>query len=380
MALEDGHFLASGYRYDSLLAGDSFSSSHLQRMRLLRVHPRFRVIALTVPVPRFGAIGSPLEPTLRSRFQAREVSSLSATSYLPLLLRQFPTLPQSLLQSITVVVETLRRLSNSNGESTAAQQLISRLPPFPLTSLFPLVQVLDTFAEHASPTLLSLSHRSNSSLAVLEFLRRIYPFDLLCDAAELDAIRAAVIGANDDANHRSPPARFRSTMHAIDYEPSSDSYRLTLTSDDGAPSRVISNIFGGSAGTSAFCISGKPQPLEANVGIQFVQLDQHTELLEAMLQDHVVGRDFCLIGERGGGKSKLISQFAGWLGYSPIEIETIHMHPEMSARDLLQRSEFFSSCCCSCSSFIFCHLLTHRFRHQQESHETMATLIGNGHR
>lgn len=40
----------------------------------MRVNERFRVIALGLPVPRYQ--GNPLDPPLRSRFQAREITSL----------------------------------------------------------------------------------------------------------------------------------------------------------------------------------------------------------------------------------------------------------------------------------------------------------------
>jgi hypothetical protein len=43
--------------------------------KLVRVDEDFRVIALGIPVPRY--IGNPLDPPLRSRFQARDVSNLT---------------------------------------------------------------------------------------------------------------------------------------------------------------------------------------------------------------------------------------------------------------------------------------------------------------
>jgi hypothetical protein len=45
----------------------------MDRWRLVRVSEDFRVIALGIPVPRY--LGNPLDPPLRSRFQARDVSS-----------------------------------------------------------------------------------------------------------------------------------------------------------------------------------------------------------------------------------------------------------------------------------------------------------------
>ena len=43
----------------------------MDRWCLVRVNEDFRVIALGIPVPRY--LGNPLDPPLRSRFQARDV-------------------------------------------------------------------------------------------------------------------------------------------------------------------------------------------------------------------------------------------------------------------------------------------------------------------
>lgn len=47
----------------------------LQKWGLVRVSEDFRVIALGLPVPKYR--GAPLDPPLRSRFQARDVTGLS---------------------------------------------------------------------------------------------------------------------------------------------------------------------------------------------------------------------------------------------------------------------------------------------------------------
>ena len=49
-------------------------------LQLVRVNPRFRVIALGLPVPQFP--GHPLDPPLRSRFQARDVNPPTVTAEL----------------------------------------------------------------------------------------------------------------------------------------------------------------------------------------------------------------------------------------------------------------------------------------------------------
>ncbi|KAK9507826.1 hypothetical protein O3M35_007600 [Rhynocoris fuscipes] len=73
MHLEDGRFLIPAERYDKLLK--EHGEEELKKWRLMRVSENFRVIALGLPVP--GYQGNPLDPPLRSRFQARDVPSPS---------------------------------------------------------------------------------------------------------------------------------------------------------------------------------------------------------------------------------------------------------------------------------------------------------------
>ncbi|KAF2887509.1 hypothetical protein ILUMI_18664, partial [Ignelater luminosus] len=70
MQLEDGRMLIPADRYDDLLK--LYSKEELDRWKLVRVDKDFRVIALGLPVPRYT--GNPLDPPLRSRFQARDVT------------------------------------------------------------------------------------------------------------------------------------------------------------------------------------------------------------------------------------------------------------------------------------------------------------------
>lgn len=50
------------------------SEEELKAWKLVRVSEDFRVIALGLPVPRYH--GNPLDPPLRSRFQARDIHLL----------------------------------------------------------------------------------------------------------------------------------------------------------------------------------------------------------------------------------------------------------------------------------------------------------------
>lgn len=73
MHLEDGRLLIPADKYDKLL--EQNSKEVLDKWGLVRVSEDFRVIALGIPVPKYR--GNPLDPPLRSRFQARDVSTES---------------------------------------------------------------------------------------------------------------------------------------------------------------------------------------------------------------------------------------------------------------------------------------------------------------
>jgi len=53
-----------------------------------------------------------------------------------------------------------------------------------------------------------------------------------------------------------------------------------------------------------------------------------------MLMDHSIDRDMFLVGEKGSGKTSIVSMFASLLGY---QIETISLYKDMSARELFLR-------------------------------------------
>ena len=72
MQLDDGRFLVAAPRYDRLL--DDHTRQQLDDLNLVRVSEHFRVIALGLPIPRYQ--GNPLDPPLRSRFQARDIHPL----------------------------------------------------------------------------------------------------------------------------------------------------------------------------------------------------------------------------------------------------------------------------------------------------------------
>ena len=61
-------------RFHWLISFQEHSEEELKAWKLVRVSEDFRVIALGLPVPRYH--GNPLDPPLRSRFQARDIHLL----------------------------------------------------------------------------------------------------------------------------------------------------------------------------------------------------------------------------------------------------------------------------------------------------------------
>uniref|UniRef100_A0A8D1LLE7 von Willebrand factor A domain-containing protein 8 n=1 Tax=Sus scrofa TaxID=9823 RepID=A0A8D1LLE7_PIG len=128
MQLEDGRFLMSAERYDKLL--QDHTKTELDAWKIVRVSENFRVIALGLPVPRYS--GNPLDPPLRSRFQARDIYYLPFKDQLKLLYSIGANVPAEKVSQLLSFATTLC----SQESSTLG------LPDFPLDSLPAAVQIL----------------------------------------------------------------------------------------------------------------------------------------------------------------------------------------------------------------------------------------------
>lgn len=94
------HLLAALCKWCVLLTRDmklchslqEHGKDELDRWQLVRASEKFRVIALGLPVPPYK--GNPLDPPLRSRFQARVVEPLPFQEQLDELICDFVKVPQ----------------------------------------------------------------------------------------------------------------------------------------------------------------------------------------------------------------------------------------------------------------------------------------------
>ena len=85
------------------------------------------------------------------------------------------------------------------------------------------------------------------------------------------------------------------------------------------------------ASCSINCIGGGGTPILPPQDLH----PYHHVLLARMVQSHAIGKDVCLVGGRGEGKSHVGRVFARVLGYD--QVETLFLFEDMTARDLLQR-------------------------------------------
>ncbi|XP_050802815.1 von Willebrand factor A domain-containing protein 8 isoform X5 [Gopherus flavomarginatus] len=288
MQLEDGRFLMSAERYDKLL--QEHTKTELDGWKIVRVSEDFRVIALGLPVPRYS--GNPLDPPLRSRFQARDVYHLPFKDHLKLLYSVGSNVSAQRISQLLSFATTLC----SQESSTLG------LPDFPLDSLSAAVQILDSFP----------------MMSVQDIIKWLYPYHVLLGkegrTAVEDALKRFELQVSESLLL---PSRIKKVEHIHGSK--------TLQADvtvQIAEKEVKIQV---PAGT---------RPLKLCSGSDtFIKTSSHKQLLAEMMQSHMV-KDMCLIGGKGCGKTVIAKEFANMLGYN---IEPVMLYQDMTARDLVQQ-------------------------------------------
>ena len=254
-------------------------------------------------MPRYP--GNPLDPPLRSRFQARDVRGESYADVRDVLIASAPAVNSEKLSNVLSFASTLRAMSESSDASKSPDSV---LPDFPEGAIIDLARILN--------------HAPSASLDKL--LHSLYPHKLIVSANGQKIV--------DDAYKRFQLKADSTTGYSLqgiaphfannDTSPDANMALVTLT-HASAPSEHVSLVVpGGSA--------SKPSWIADS---DFVFTPSQSSLLVDMMLSHSQG-DFCLVGQRGIGKSVLASHFAKSLGYVTIPIM---LHRDMSARDLLQQ-------------------------------------------
>uniref|UniRef100_A0A4W6D9L2 von Willebrand factor A domain-containing protein 8 n=1 Tax=Lates calcarifer TaxID=8187 RepID=A0A4W6D9L2_LATCA len=270
MQLEDGRFLMSAERYDKLL--QEHTKEELDSWKIVRVSEDFRVIALGLPVPKYK--GNPLDPPLRSRFQARDIY------YLPFKVIFIYILCVRVSQLLSLATTLCSQESSNLG-----------LPDFPVDNLLPALHVLNAFP------MLSSQH----------LVQRLYPYNSILGKDGRTAVEGVL-----------------SRFELLDGRQSASTQRHHgCVCDKGLfPLSIKLQV-----------PAGTKEPRPPNSSPNFISTPSHAQLLSEMMQSHMV-KDICLIGAKGCGKSVLAREFAEMLGYS---IEPVMLYQDMTARDLLQQ-------------------------------------------
>ncbi|XP_032258825.1 von Willebrand factor A domain-containing protein 8 isoform X3 [Phoca vitulina] len=288
MQLEDGRFLMSSERYDKLL--QAHTRTELDAWKIVRVSENFRVIALGLPVPKYS--GNPLDPPLRSRFQARDIYYLPFKDQLKLLYSVGANVPAEKISQLLSFATTLC----SQESSTLG------LPDFPLDSLPAAVQILDSFP------MMSIKHA----------IQWLYPYTILLGHEGKMAVEGVL-------------KRFELQDSESSVLPK-EVVRVERLAESPAPQANVTIRIAEKEVTVQVPSGTRPinQPCASD---HFIQTLSHKQLLAEMMQSHMV-KDICLIGGKGCGKTVIVKNFADNLGYN---IEPIMLYQDMTARDLLQQ-------------------------------------------
>ncbi|XP_078415732.1 von Willebrand factor A domain-containing protein 8 isoform X1 [Cetorhinus maximus] len=287
MQLEDGRFLMSADRYDKLLK--EHTREELDAWKIVRVSEDFRVIALGLPVPRYP--GNPLDPPLRSRFQARDIYCLPFKDQLAVLYAVGPNVPSERVSQMLSFASTL-----CSQESTTLG-----LPEFPVDNLAAVIKIMDVFP----------------MLSAQQLLHRLYPYDLMLG-------KEGRTGVEDVLK----------TFELLGSTSSSTPKAVTgIKEIKGQTLQAIATVQIGDK-EMAFQIPVGTRPLKFHTETpKFIRTSSHDRLLAEMMQSHMV-KDICLIGGKGCGKTVIAKEFADLLAY---RIEPITLYQDMTARDLLQQ-------------------------------------------
>ncbi|XP_034741708.1 von Willebrand factor A domain-containing protein 8 [Etheostoma cragini] len=287
MQLEDGRFLMSYQRYDKLL--QEHTKDELDSWKIVRVSEDFRVIALGLPVPKYK--GNPLDPPLRSRFQARDVYYLPFKDQLELLYTVGPNIAAERVSQLLSLATTLCSQESSN----------LGLPDFPVDNLLPALHVLNVLP----------------MLSSQQLVQRLYPYNSILGKDGRSAVEGVLSRFELlDGRRKLVPSAILSVSRTKDLEGHADV--TLLVADKDVTFQVPAGI---------------KELHPPNSSPTFISTPSQSQLLAEMMQSHMV-KDICLIGAKGCGKSVIAREFAEMLGYS---IEPIMLYQDMTARDLLQQ-------------------------------------------
>ncbi|CUG86776.1 GPI-anchored surface protein, putative [Bodo saltans] len=327
MHLDDGRSIIHPQRYDSLLR--SSGKANLDHLGLLRCHENFRVIALTVPVPRYP--GNPLDPPLRSRFQSFYLHPQSDPT------DGILTADASKSGSTIAALRAALKASDAGGsdndtklnipplgsyEAVVLQKMVKLFPKEAIASLLPLVYPWELFCRNGAK--MDVHDRATRVVNVLKRYQLLSPVATLHHAQQAASPSSSVFAdLHASVLTQLKPISFEAAVAT----PARVASATFLTGE--TIQVAVGQFFDESVTPSAAGESKKSSSLHNVVMTQYFQ-----NILSEMILSHACSRHILLVGEAGCGKSSLMHRFADTFGYAT---EVMHMFADMSTRDLLQR-------------------------------------------
>lgn len=315
MALEDGRFLINYKKFDSI------DEESFERLKLVKVHPDFRVIALGLPVPLYP--GNPMDPPLRSRFQCRNVTSPNIESHLITLSKIIApsgdndAINMQLIEQLITLTDILQSITiGQNGrEGESNQEIQSNIPYFPDTP--GLVRIVNIINKLPLTDIERLIHR-------------VYPYKLICSESEQTVIDMAI----QKFMARLPNMYSNKINYEINNIQRVSKNKCEVAFIENGSGKITKELINCGGGELQVDHLLNRSRINEETSNKFIYLKKHKKIMTEMIVDHMAGVDICIISEKGNGKSSIIKEFSKILGNGTIK--TMYLYEDMSARDLLQ--------------------------------------------
>lgn len=293
MMLEDGRFLMKKETIQQLEKNDGNTAAS-GSARLVPVHPAFRVVALGLPVPPYH--GRVLDPPLRSRFQSRFINELSLDDALNCVdTSGFATAGGATNEALKTVAGVYEGLRAMRAEAIKDGSGAAAVPCFTLDGLRHCLNLLrNTPNSGASPS---------GAVSVADALSRSIPLGYMWRQVPLPGMDiGSSMGSSLSQKHKTMLSAMIEKVRALPVPANATASTATTAKSASRPSAPLTT--------------------------------HQNRALDEITQDLALGRNICLLGGKGCGKSHLLQVLAG---NAAQDMLIFPVYQEMSGRDLLQR-------------------------------------------